>query len=238
MGTRSRFALVSGSPGHLAEIAERCKPLLQHFDNPINYSLVCMAAAPCEPLAVGICFIAFQSREVFGFSKPPAIIKDLLQLSPLQSATSKPFWSFFGGRPSREEVKAIDAAWNDVLKTPALAIAKIASEVTGESLCVIYSDSSCSSGLLRWVDGGLEAGAIYGAGGTDVLFTFKSNEARPSMLASDSNFNYADTIVSGLRSYFGESFDVDWFLSEGPEEYQRFVLMEGRALVTPARIET
>ena len=156
---------------------------------------------------------------VFGFDTVPTTIQEQLALQ----SNSTP---------------EIDEAWNDLLKLPCVALSKIASEVAGLSYAVIFNDSQCSTGTLRFENGYIISGSVFGSGGTDVLFEFSGKHATAQTIDPESGFNYISTIESQFQRYFGADSILHTMMDEQLEELGRCQIMDARELIPSPQIAT
>lgn len=219
MGIRSTFAIADCSDEQIIEIAKRFQPFLAGFSNPINFSIVKMDAIACAPCSIALGIIAFLSREVFGFDTVPATIQEHLILQS-------------------DSTPEIAEAWNNLLKLPCIALAKIASEVAGLAYAVIYNDSLCSTGTLRFENGHMISGAVFGSGGTDVLFEFSGQRATANIIDSDTGFNYVSTIESQFQQNFGDASILHTLMADQLEELARCQIMNARELIPSPQLAT
>ena len=219
MGIRSKFAIADCSDEQIVEIGARFQPFLADFPNPINFSIVKMDASACASCPVALGIIAFLSKEVFGFDRVPPTIQEHLTLQT-------------------DSTPEIAEAWNDLLKLPCVALAKTTSEVTGQSYAVIYNDSLCSTGAMRFENGNMISGAVFGSGGTDVLIEFTGQTAIAKTIDPESGFNYSSTIESQFQQYFADDTILHKMMDRQLEELARCQLMETRELIPSPQIAT
>jgi hypothetical protein len=218
MGMRWYAVLVKATDDEAREIAVAAQQLIPNLTKQIDASIVSLRS-PADPAPWIVLRMYNFLNRVPECGSAPACIGDAF-----------PGSAFQGGPGAK--------ALGEIAADPHVALAIVASRMRGEATFVVCSDTLCCSGHLRFKDGALVSGEIYGWGGNETLWSLSANSFRAQEieLTAQAGYNYYKPVADGLIQTLGPGAD-ELFLSPtggGTDgEWLRYHILTKRQPISP-----